>query len=130
MTLEALYQAIDGDYEQALKVLRVEKLMDKHIRKLPQNKVFAALHAAGEGMDAEQLFENAHALKGVCSNLGLVKISEAASEIAEEFRPGSSRAGNGSRGRIARCSRRDIHGPRIGRTSPEKSSHGTAFSQR
>ncbi len=92
MTLEALYQAIDGDYEQALKVLRVEKLMDKHIRKLPQNKVFAALHAAGEGMDAEQLFENAHALKGVCSNLGLVKISEAASEIAEEFRPGSSRA--------------------------------------
>ena len=29
MTLEALYQAIDGDYNQALKVLRVEKLLDK-----------------------------------------------------------------------------------------------------
>ena len=46
MTLEALYQAIDGDYNQALKVLRVEKLLDKHIKKLPQNKVFASLRAA------------------------------------------------------------------------------------
>ena len=92
MTLEALYQAIDGDYNQALKVLRVEKLLDKHIKKLPQNKVFASLRAAGESMDAEQLFESAHAMKGVCANLGLVKLSNAASDIAEEFRPGNSRS--------------------------------------
>ena len=92
MTLEALYQAIDGDYDQALKVLRVEKLLDKHIKKLPQNKVFASLRTAGESMDAEQLFESAHAMKGVCANLGLVKISNAASDIAEEFRPGNSRS--------------------------------------
>ena len=92
MTLEALYQAIDGDYNQALKVLRVEKLLDKHIKKLPQNKIFASLRTAGESMDAEQLFESAHAMKGVCANLGLVKISNAASDIAEEFRPGNSRS--------------------------------------
>ena len=92
MTLEALYQAIDGDYNQALKVLRVEKLLDKHIKKLPQNKVFASLRTAGESMDAEQLFESAHAMKGVCANLGLVKLSNAASDIAEEFRPGNSRS--------------------------------------
>lgn len=92
MTLEALYQAIDGDYDQALKVLRVEKLLDKHIKKLPQNKVFASLRTAGESMDAEQLFESAHAMKGVCANLGLVKLSNAASDIAEEFRPGNSRS--------------------------------------
>lgn len=92
MTLEALYQAIDGDYDQALKVLRVEKLLDKHIKKLPQNKIFASLRTAGESMDAEQLFESAHAMKGVCANLGLVKISNAASDIAEEFRPGNSRS--------------------------------------
>lgn len=92
MTLEALYQAIDGDYDQALKVLRVEKLLDKHIKKLPQNKIFASLRTAGESMDAEQLFESAHAMKGVCANLGLVKLSNAASDIAEEFRPGNSRS--------------------------------------
>ena len=31
-------------------------------------------------------------MKGVCANLGLVKLSNAASDIAEEFRPGNSRS--------------------------------------
>ena len=42
-------------------------------------------------MDPTQLFETAHAAKGVCGNLGLMKLSNMASDIAEEFRPGSSR---------------------------------------
>ncbi len=92
MTLSELYQAIGGNYEQALKVLRIEKLIDKHIRKLPNNAIFGELVAAGKTMDSVSLFENAHAMKGVCSNLGLVKIAAIASEISEEFRPGNSRA--------------------------------------
>lgn len=91
MTLQELYQAIDGSYEQAQKVLRMDKLIDKHIRKLPANTIFASLIAAGESLDPTALFENAHAVKGVCANLGLVKMSQAASEISEEFRPGNSR---------------------------------------
>ena len=91
MTLQELYQAIDGSYEQAQKVLRMDKLIDKHIRKLPANTVFSSLIAAGESLDPTALFEKAHAVKGVCANLGLVKLSLAASEISEEFRPGNSR---------------------------------------
>ena len=91
MTLQELYQNIDGDYEQAMKVLRMDKLLDKHIRKLTKNGVVEQLLAAGEGMDSTQLFETAHAAKGVCANLGLVKLSAAASEIAEEYRPGNPR---------------------------------------
>ena len=91
MTLQELYALIDGDYEQATKVLRMEKLMDKHIRKLPQNGVIDNLIQAGDSMDPTQLFETAHAAKGVCSNLGLMKLASAASEIAEEYRPGNSR---------------------------------------
>ena len=86
-----MYQAIDGSYEQAQKVLRMDKLIDKHIRKLPANTIFSSLIAAGESLDPTALFENAHAVKGVCANLGLVKLSLAASEISEEFRPGNSR---------------------------------------
>ena len=89
MTLQELYQNIDGDYEQACKVLRMDKLIDKHIRKLEKNGVVDALIAAGEDMDPTQLFETAHAVKGVCANLGLTKISEEASRIAEEYRPGN-----------------------------------------
>lgn len=91
MTLKELYGQIGGDYEQALRVLRVEKLVDKHIRKLTNGGVVDALLSAGETMDPTQLFETAHAVKGVCGNLGLTKLAEAASEITEEFRPGNSR---------------------------------------
>lgn len=91
MTLQELYSQIQGDYDKAMQVLRMEKLLDKHIRKLPANSIFGDLAAAGESMDANALFENAHAVKGVCANLGLVKLSALASDIAEEFRPGNAR---------------------------------------
>jgi len=92
MTLAELYKAIGGDLDAALKVLRIEKLVNKHIRKLPDNEIFVSLSEAGRTMDPVMLFESAHAIKGVCANLGLVKMSETASEIADEFRPGSSRS--------------------------------------
>ena len=91
MTLEELYANIGGDYEQALKVLRMDKLIDKHIRKLTKNGVVDSLIAAGDTMDPTQLFETSHAVKGICANLGLTKIANAASEISEEFRPGNPR---------------------------------------
>ena len=91
MTLQELYRQIGGDYDQALRILRMDKLIDKHIRKLTKNGVVDALLAAGETMDATQLFETAHAVKGVCGNLGLPNLAAAASEITEEYRPGSTR---------------------------------------
>ena len=92
MTLQELYAEIGGDYEQAMRVLRVEKLVDKHIRKFPANTVVDALMAAGETMDPTGLFEAAHGLKGVTGNLGLARLSAMAGEITEEFRPGNARA--------------------------------------
>ena len=91
MTLQELYTNIGGDYEQAVRVLRMDKLIDKHIRKLTKNGVVAQLLAAGEDMDPTRLFETAHAAKGVCANLGLRTLSDMASEIAEEYRPGNPR---------------------------------------
>ena len=91
MTLKELYTEIGGDYDQAIGVLRMEKLMDKHIRKLVDNGVVDSLIDAGKSMDSTELFETSHMVKGVCANLGLVTLSEKASEISEEFRPGSTR---------------------------------------
>jgi HPt (histidine-containing phosphotransfer) domain-containing protein len=92
MTLQELYQSIGGDYEQALRVLRMDKLLDKHVRKFTKSGVVETLLAAGETMDPTQLFESAHAVKGICANLGLNGISDAAAEITEEFRPGNPRS--------------------------------------
>ena len=91
MTLQELYREIGGSYDQAISELRVEKLVDKHIRKLTQNGVVDRLLEAGNTMDPTALFEAAHAMKGVCANLGLTGLAEAASEIAEEYRPGNPR---------------------------------------
>ncbi len=92
MTLQELYQQIGGSYEQATRVLRVDRLIDKHIRKLEANGVIGKLIEAGKTMDSTQLFETAHAAKGICGNLGLTALADAASEIAEEFRPGNARS--------------------------------------
>ena len=91
MTIQALYESIGGDYAQALRVLRMDKLIDKHIRKLTKNGVVDALLEAGKAMDAERLFEAAHAMKGVCGNLGLPGLADSASAIAEAYRPGNPR---------------------------------------
>jgi len=91
MTLQELYREMDGDYAQALRVLHIEKLIDKHIRKFPKNAVLNTLFEAGESLDATALFEAGHAIKGISANLGLTVISDMASEITEEFRPGNTR---------------------------------------
>ena len=87
MTLKELYDLKGGDYDQAMKVLRLEKLIDKHIRKFPQNAVFSELSDAGEKMDGNRIFESAHAVKGICSNLGLTGVAALAAEVCDEFRP-------------------------------------------
>ena len=91
MTLQELYSVIEGNYDQAVRIMRMDKMISRYLLKLKDNPAHGQLMAAGEAMDPTQLFEAAHALKGVCANLGLIALSEAASEIAEEFRPGSPR---------------------------------------
>ncbi|MBO7661759.1 MAG: Hpt domain-containing protein [Clostridia bacterium] len=91
MTLRELYGNLGENYEQALRVLRMDKLVDKHIRKLTKNGLVESLLAAGESMDPTELFEKAHAVKGNCGNLGLTRLAAAASVIAEEYRPGNPR---------------------------------------
>ena len=91
MTLQELYDNIGGSYEQATRVLRVDKLIDKHIRKFTKSGVVEALLDAGESLDPTQMFETAHAVKGVCGNLGITGLYDLASELSDEFRPGNDR---------------------------------------
>ena len=91
MTLQELYSRMGGDYDQAISVLRVDKLVDKHIRKFARNGVVEELLEAGKTLEPGRMFEAAHAAKGVCGNLGLREMAEVSSDIAEEFRPGHPR---------------------------------------
>ena len=91
MTIQQLYEKIGGNYEQAVRVMKKDKLIDKYVRKLKDSDAGEQLAQAGEAMDAAKLFDSAHALKGVCANLGLDALANAADEITEEFRSGNPR---------------------------------------
>jgi len=91
MTIQQLYEKIGGNYEQAVRVMKKDKLIDKYVRKLKDSDAGELLAQAGETMDAAKLFDSAHALKGVCANLGLDALADAADEITEEFRSGNPR---------------------------------------
>ena len=91
MTIQELYAKIGGNYEQAQKIMKMDKLIDRYVRKLAASGTYEKLDEAGKTMNPAQLFEAAHAMKGVCANLGLDSLASAASEITEEFRPGAAR---------------------------------------
>jgi len=91
MTIQQLYEKIGGNYEQAVRVMKKDKLIDKYVRKLKDSDAGDQLAQAIEAMDAAKLFDSAHALKGVCANLGLDALANAADEITEEFRSGNAR---------------------------------------
>ncbi len=89
MTIQELYATIDGNYESAKRVLSMDKLIQKFIVRLLDDKSFERLQKANG--DPKELFAATHAIKGICGNLGLDKRAAMASVISEEFRPGKSR---------------------------------------
>lgn len=91
MTLEELYTMIGGNYEHAKQIMRMDKMIDRYVRKLKNSPVKDKLTAAAETLDPGLLFESAHAMKGVCANLGLDDLANGAEEITEEFRPENTR---------------------------------------
>ena len=91
MTLQELYTLIGGNYAHAQQIMKMDKMIDKYVRRLKSSGVYDQLTSAAETMDAGKLFESAHAMKGVCANLGLDDLAAAAEIITEEFRPENSR---------------------------------------
>lgn len=91
MTIQELYDQIGGSYAHAQQIMKMDKMISKYLLKLTDSGVCENLMKAAEDMDATALFESAHAMKGVCANLGLDDLAEAVGEVAEEFRPGAER---------------------------------------
>jgi len=92
MTIQELYAKIDGNYEHAIQIMRMDKLVDRYVRKLAGSGAYDSLVAAGETLDPTAMFESAHVLKGVTANLGLDGLAAKVGVITEEFRPGNARS--------------------------------------
>lgn len=91
MTVQELYEQIGGSYDDAKRVLPMDKLIAKFVVKFLDDKSAERLFSAWDAHDEAAFFEGAHAMKGVCANVGLTALSASASALAEEFRPGKGR---------------------------------------
>ncbi|MCI8481298.1 MAG: Hpt domain-containing protein [Oscillibacter sp.] len=88
MTLQECYAAMEGDYQDALGRLRSDRLVQKFVLKFLADGSYDLLTQSMEEENYAEAFRAAHTIKGVCQNLGLTKLLNSSSELAEALRNG------------------------------------------
>ncbi|WP_321970819.1 Hpt domain-containing protein [Paratractidigestivibacter sp.] len=86
MDMRATYESIGADYDDVLRRLGSDALVERFAKKFLQDQSFANLKSALAEGDAEAAFLAAHTLKGICMNLGLSNLTGPAVQITEELR--------------------------------------------
>ena len=86
MNLKECYQAFGGDYEDTMKRMGMERLLQKFILKFLDDKSFEELCSSMEQKKYEEAFRAAHTLKGLCLNLGFKTLAESSSSLTEALR--------------------------------------------
>ena len=89
MTLRDFYNKIGSSLDAVMSQMGLpEKLVDKFVKKFPNDKSAEELFRTFESKDYETAFRMAHTIKGLCLNLGFDKLRESASEMTEALRGG------------------------------------------
>ena len=86
MNLQECYQAFGGDYEDTMKRMGMERLLQKFMLKFLDDKSFEELCSSIEQKKYEEAFRAAHTLKGLCLNLGFKTLAESSSSLTEALR--------------------------------------------
>ena len=86
MNLKECYQAFGGDYEDTMKRMGMERLLQKFMLKFLDDKSFEELCSSMEQKKYEEAFRAAHTLKGLCLNLGFKTLAESSSSLTEALR--------------------------------------------
>lgn len=87
MTLRDFYKKIGSDYDAVVALMGgSERIVDKFVRKFPNDTSAAELFRSFEEKDYKTAFRMAHTLKGVCLNLGFVRLRESSSALTEALR--------------------------------------------
>lgn len=86
MEIEKFYEAIGGNYEDALSRLMNDELVSKFVLKFKEQDYLPELEEAISSGDLEKVFFAVHTLKGVALNLSFEKLGEACVELTEYLR--------------------------------------------
>lgn len=86
MNLKECFDAFGGDYNDVMGRLLTEERVKKILLMFLKDTSFSELETAMQKKDYDSAFRAAHTLKGVCANLSIVKLGDAASKITESLR--------------------------------------------
>lgn len=83
MNLKECYNLIGGDYNDVLKRLKDEKLIEKFVIKFLEDKSFFILNKYIEEKKYQRAFFQAHILKGISLNLGFSPLVKSSIKIID-----------------------------------------------
>ena len=86
MTVQECYNAIGGDYQDALRRLGADERIKKFLLMFIKDHNFSDLKTALAQDDYEAAFMAAHTIKGIALNLGLTTLAAVDSELTEILR--------------------------------------------
>ncbi|RHP30048.1 Hpt domain-containing protein [Lachnotalea sp. AF33-28] len=87
MDMETVLRNIDFDEAAVLNRFSGNRgLMERFIRKFPQDKTFEQLRSAVEEKNSEMMLVESHTLKGISANLGFNALYEACSRMVSHLR--------------------------------------------
>lgn len=90
MTVKECYDFMGGGYEDVVKRLLDDKRIVKFATKYLDDPSYDTLQEAMEKEDYETAFRAAHSIKGVCQNLGFLKLSQSSAALTEALRGGKN----------------------------------------
>ena len=88
MTIEQCYAQMGGSFAEVSARLPSTRLIEKFVRKFPEDPSYAQLKQALAENSLTDAFRAAHTLKGVAANLGLERLRAAAADMTERLRSG------------------------------------------
>lgn len=88
MTIQECYEAMGGDYKGVMARLLKEERVVRFLEKFKNDSMIDPLETSLASKNYEDAFRAAHNLKGVCQNLGIIKLADSSSELCETLRNG------------------------------------------
>lgn len=89
MTIRECYEHLDGDFDEVLRRLQTERLVQRIAVKFLRDESFAQLESALNADDVQEAFRAAHTLKGVCGNLSFTRLARSSAALTELLRGGN-----------------------------------------
>lgn len=92
MTIQECYTKLKGNYEDAVRRLSSDNLIERFMLMFPKDTTMQTLRAAVAEGNIEESFRAAHTLKGIAANLSFSELAEVSSKLTEQLRPRTNQA--------------------------------------